>query len=80
MVYKMEHEQDFKTELEKIQDDLTKVEIPTSDQQKDLDKLEKFLEHFDTKAAKIKTVEIGKSEFRYILGTKLKLKAFENYR
>ena len=76
----MEHEQEFKTELEKIQDDLTKVETPTSDQQKDLDKLEKFLEHFDTKVKKIKTVEIGKSEFRYILGTKLKLKAFENYR
>ena len=76
----MEHEQEFKTQLEKIQDDLTKVENTTLDQQKDLDKLQKFLEKFDTEIKKLKTITIGKSEFHYILGTKLKLKAFENYK
>ena len=52
----MEHEQEFKTQLEKIQDDLTKVENTTLDQQKDLDKLQKFLEKFDTEIKKLKTI------------------------
>ena len=76
----MKHANDFKIKLEEIKNDLTKVENPTTDQKKDLEKINEFLADFDNKVKKIKGIEIGKSEFLYVLGTKLKLNGFSSFR
>lgn len=74
------NQKEFETELEKIKDNLTNVENLTSEQQQDLIKVKQFLINFDKNIEKQKTVAIGKTEFNYILGTKLKLNAYRSYR